>query len=43
MIIHWLRRYGGLDEPSLQKARARRMEVKRETWAFERQLAQGAL
>ncbi|UZD99811.1 DUF6933 domain-containing protein [Pseudomonas mediterranea] len=43
MIIHWLRRYGGLDEPSLHKARERRMEVKREMWAFERQLAQDAL
>ncbi|CAH0243648.1 hypothetical protein SRABI112_02931 [Pseudomonas mediterranea] len=43
MIIHWLRRYGGLDEPSLHNARERRIEVKREMWAFERQLAQDAL
>lgn len=41
--FHWLRRYAGLDEPSVQKARERRMEVKREIWAFERQLAQDAL
>ncbi|SCZ09774.1 MULTISPECIES: hypothetical protein [unclassified Pseudomonas] len=42
MIVHWLRRYGGLDESAAQAARERRMEVKREIWAFERQLAQGA-
>ncbi|WLG97082.1 hypothetical protein [Pseudomonas sp. FP198] len=40
MVIHWLRRYGGLDESAAQAARERRMEVKREIWAFERQLAQ---
>ncbi|AKJ98578.1 hypothetical protein V5F23_21465 [Pseudomonas sp. WP18] len=43
MIIHWLRRYGGLDEPSVQKARERRMEVRREMRAFERQLVQDGL
>ena len=37
MIVHWLRRYGGLDESAVQAARERRMEVKREIWAFERQ------
>lgn len=37
MIVHWLRRYGGLDESAIQAARERRMEVKREIWAFERQ------
>lgn len=42
MIVHWLRRYGGLDESAAQDARERRMEVKREIWAFERQLAQEA-
>jgi hypothetical protein len=39
MIVHWLRRYGGLDEPAVEAARERRMEVKREIRAFERQLA----
>jgi len=39
MTVHWLRRYGGLDEPAVEAARERRMEVKREIWAFERQLA----
>ncbi|BBP66618.1 hypothetical protein PHLH5_41590 [Pseudomonas sp. Cab53] len=43
MIIYWLRRYGGLDEPCVQKARERRMEVKREMRAFERQLVQDGL
>ena len=42
MVVHWLRRYGGLDESAVQAARERRMEVKREIWAFERQLAQEA-
>lgn len=42
MIVHWLRRYGDLDESAAQAARDRRMEVKREISAFERQLAQGA-
>ena len=42
MIVHWLRRYGGLDELAAQAAREHRMEVKREIWAFERQLAQDA-
>ncbi|CAN7686317.1 DUF6933 domain-containing protein [Pseudomonas brassicacearum] len=42
MIVHWLRRYGGLDESAAQAARERRMEVKREMRAFERQLAQDA-
>ncbi|BBP57758.1 hypothetical protein [Pseudomonas sp. St316] len=42
MIVHWLRRYSDLDEPAVQAARERRMEVKREIWAFERQLAQEA-
>lgn len=37
MIVHWLRRYGGLDESAIQAARERRMEVKREIWALERQ------
>jgi len=39
MTVHWLRRYGGLDEPAVEAVRERRMEVKREIWAFERQLA----
>lgn len=39
MTVHWLRRYGGLDEPAVKAARERRMEVKREIRAFERQLA----
>lgn len=43
MITHWLRRYVGLDEPSVHKARERRMEVKREMWAFDQQRAQDAL
>jgi hypothetical protein len=38
MIVHWLRRYGGLNEAAVQAARERRMEVKREIWEFERQL-----
>ncbi|MGL6245510.1 DUF6933 domain-containing protein [Pseudomonas sp.] len=38
MIVHWLRRYGGLDESAVQAARERRKEVKREIWEFERQL-----
>lgn len=42
MIVHWLRRYGGLDESAAQAARERRMEVKREMRALERQLAQEA-
>jgi hypothetical protein len=45
MIVHWLRRYAGLDESRIQAARERRMEVKREIWALERQLreAHGSL
>jgi len=42
MIVHWLRRYGGLDEPAAQAARERHIEVKREMRSFERQLAQEA-
>lgn len=38
MIVHWLRRYSGLDETRIKAARERRMEVKREIWALERQL-----
>ncbi|MOA58296.1 hypothetical protein D3C78_1826710 [compost metagenome] len=40
MIVHWLRRYGGLDEARIQAARERRMEVKREIWALEDKLRQ---
>lgn len=42
MTIHWLRVYGGLDDSAAEAARERRMEVKREIWAFEQQLAQEA-
>ncbi|WP_236708398.1 DUF6933 domain-containing protein [Pseudomonas sp. Root562] len=42
MMAHWLRRYAGLDEPSVQAALERRMEVKREIWEFERQQAHDA-
>lgn len=42
MTIHWLRVYGGLDDSAAEAARERRMEVKREIWALERQLAQEA-
>jgi len=37
MVAHWLRRYVGLEESSIQTALERRMEVKREIWAFEDQ------
>ncbi|WP_241668531.1 hypothetical protein [Pseudomonas sp. Sample_22] len=42
MMAHWLRRYAGLDEPSVQAALERRMEVNREIWEFERQQAHDA-
>jgi len=42
MIVHWLSRYAGLSDAAVQAARERRMEVKREIWAFERQLAEHA-
>ncbi|MEH6353427.1 DUF6933 domain-containing protein [Pseudomonas sp. 3JA] len=42
MIIHWLRVYGGVDDSAAEAARERRMEVRREIWALERQLAQEA-
>jgi len=38
MMAHWLRRYCGLDESGIQTALDRRMEVKREIWALQRQL-----
>jgi hypothetical protein len=38
MMAHWLRRYCGLDESVIQAALDRRMEVKREIWALQRQL-----
>ncbi|VVO94792.1 hypothetical protein PS900_02524 [Pseudomonas fluorescens] len=38
MMAHWLRRYCGLDESGIQAALDRRMEVKREIWALQRQL-----
>jgi hypothetical protein len=42
MVIHWLRRYGGLDEPRAQAARERRLEVRREIRALQSKLAQDA-
>ncbi|WP_434697046.1 hypothetical protein J3P89_06380 [Pseudomonas sp. Z1-14] len=39
MIVHWLRRYGGLDESAAQAAHERHIEVKQEIWAYERELA----
>lgn len=38
MTVHWLRRYGGLDESAIAAAREHRMKVKRERWAYERTL-----
>lgn len=38
MMVHWLRRYCGLDESDIQAARARRKEVRQEIRALERQL-----
>jgi hypothetical protein len=38
MMAHWLRRYCGLDESVIQTALDRRMEVKREIRALQRQL-----
>lgn len=38
MVAHWLHRYCGLDESGINAALERRMEVKREIWAFEDQL-----
>lgn len=38
MLIHWLRRYAGLDEAAIQAASERRMEVKREIREFEWQM-----
>lgn len=40
MIVHWLRRYGGLDEADVQAAYQRYKEVKREMREFEQQLQQ---
>lgn len=42
MVIHWLRRYAGLDEPRAQAARERRMEVHREIQALKWKLIQDA-
>ncbi|MNV73127.1 hypothetical protein D3C71_1662590 [compost metagenome] len=38
MMAHWLRRYCGLDATGILTALDRRMEVKREIWALQRQL-----
>lgn len=40
MITHWLRCYGGLDEPGIQAARDRHKDAKREIREFVRQLQQ---
>jgi hypothetical protein len=38
MMAHWLRQYCSLEESTIQTALDRRMEVKREIWALQRQL-----
>ena len=38
MMAHWLRQYCSLEESTVQTALDRRMEVKREVWALQRQL-----